>query len=115
MKRIGLVAAVLLSGCISIDLPNVVSDTAKATKETYKELTSRKAEPAKAPARRVLAHSYVGKDSETVAEIRQICVNEAAQKLSLIGVKDQSYSVQKNEIVTLNNSAVANCELALED
>jgi mannitol-specific phosphotransferase system IIBC component len=115
MQRIGIVAAVFVSGCVSIELPNVVSDTAKVTRETYKELTSRKAEPAKAPARRVLAHSYVGKDSETVAEIRQVCVNEAAQKLSLMGVKDVRYSVQKNEIVTLNNSAVANCELALED
>jgi hypothetical protein len=42
-------------------------------------------------------------------------VNEAAQKLSRIGVKELRYSVFKNEIVTLNDSAVANCELAVED
>jgi hypothetical protein len=115
MKKTGIIAALFLSGCISIDLPNVVSDTAKVTKETYKDLTSKKAEPAKVPARRVLAHSYVGKDSETVSEIKQVCVNEAAHKLSLIGVTEQSYSVLRNEIVTLRNSAVANCELAVED
>jgi hypothetical protein len=115
MKKTAIIAALFLSGCISIDLPNVVSDTAKLTKETYKDLTSRKEEPAKAPARRVLAHSYVGKDSETLAQIKQVCVNEAAQKLSQIGVTEQRYSVLKNEVVTLKNSAVANCELAVED
>jgi hypothetical protein len=42
-------------------------------------------------------------------------VDEAAQKLNQIGGKEQRYSVLKSEVVTLNNSAVANCELALED
>jgi hypothetical protein len=29
MKKTGIIAALFLSGCVSIDLPNVVSDTAK--------------------------------------------------------------------------------------
>jgi len=110
MKNTGIIAALFLSGCVSVELPNVVSDTARVTKETYQELTSKKA-----PARRVLAHSYVGKDSETLAQIKQVCVDEAAQKLSQLGVAEQRYSVVKNEIVTLRNNAVANCELAVED
>jgi hypothetical protein len=120
MKKIGIVGALFLSGCVSIEMPkNLVSDTAKVTKDAYEGLTAKKTEPAKAPAatpaRRALAHSYVGRDSETVAEIKQVCVNEATQKLNRIGGKEQRYSVLKNEIVTFNNSAVANCELAIED
>ena len=115
MKKIGIIAALFLSACISIDMPGVVTDTVKATKDVYKEATAKKTEPAATPARRVLAHSYVGGDSETVAQIKQSCVNEAAQKLSRLGVKEQGYSVLKNEIVTLNDNAVANCELAVQD
>jgi len=119
MKRIGIAAALFLSGCVTIEMKDVVSDTVKATKDVYKEVTTKKTEPAKAPAaspaRRVLAHSYVGKDSETVSEIKQVCVNEAAQKLKQIAGKEQRYSVLKNDVLTLNNSAVANCELAIED
>ena len=120
MKKTCIIAALFLSACVSVELPkNLVSDTAKVTKDAYEGLTAKKTAPAKAPAatpaRRVLAHSYVGRDSETVAEIKQVCVNEAAQKLSKIGGKEQRYSVFKNELVTLNNSAIANCELAIED
>jgi hypothetical protein len=63
----------------------------------------------------VLAHSYVGKDSETIAQIKQSCVDEATEKLNRIGVKETRYSILRNEVVSLNSSAVANCELALED
>jgi chemotaxis protein CheY-P-specific phosphatase CheC len=112
MKKISIVAALFLSGCVSVSVPGLVSDTVKATKDAYKAVTGDKTGPA---AGRVLAHSYVGKDSQTVAEIKQSCVNEAAQKLSRLAGKEPRYSVVKNEVVTFNNNTVANCELAVED
>ena len=119
MKEISIIAALFLSGCISIEMPGVVSDIVKAAKDVYKGTSADKAEPTKAPAttsaRRVLAHSYIGKDSQTEAEIKQLCVKEATQKLNRITGKEMDYSVLKNEIVTFNNNTFTNCELAVED
>ena len=118
MKKISIIAALVLSGCISIEMPGVVSDMVKAAKDVYKEARADKTEPTRAPAapaRRVLAHSYVGKDNEIEADIKQSCVKEAAQKLNRIAGKEQGYSVLKNEVATLNNYVFANCELAIED
>lgn len=119
MKKFSIIAALFLSGCISIEMPGLVSDVVKATKDAYREAMADKTVPTKAPAttsaRFVLAHSYVGKDSQSVAEIKQLCVNEAAQKLVSIAGKELGYSVLKNEVVTFNNKAIANCELVIED
>jgi hypothetical protein len=120
MKKTTALAALLLSGCISIEFPGLVSDAVKATKGLYKDATGDKAAPAKAgPAaaspRQVLAHSYVGKDSQTVAEIKRSCVTEAARKLGQITGKETPYTVVENEIATLGSDVVANCKLAVDN
>ena len=119
MKKISIIAALVLSGCITIDMPGVVSDMVKAAKDVYREARADKTEsnraPATAPARRILAHSYVGRDNQTEADIKQLCVKEAAEILNRIAGKEQGYSVLKNEVATLNNNVFANCELAIED
>jgi hypothetical protein len=52
--------------------------------------------------------------SQTEAEIKHVCVAEAAQMLRRIAGKELSYSVLRDDIVMLNNTAFANCELAVE-
>ena len=119
MQRVSIVAVLFLSGCITIEMPGVVTDMVRVAKDAYKGSTSDKADSTKIPAassaRFVLAHSYVGKDSQTEAEIRQLCIKEAAQKLARIAGKELSYVVVKSEVVTLNKNTYANCELGIED
>ena len=119
VKTISIVAALFLSGCITIEMPGVVSDMVKAAKDIYRGPTSdgpdstKALNPSSAP--RVLSHSYIGTGSQTEAEIRQLCVREEAQKLNRIAGKESDYVVLKNEVVTFNNHAFVNCELGVRD
>lgn len=119
MKKLSVIVALFLAGCISIEIPGLVSDLAKATRYAYRGARGDKTEPAKAPAtssaRPVIVHSYVGQYGQTEAEIKESCVTEAAQKLGRIAGKALRYSVLDNEVVMLNNNAYANCQLAVED
>ena len=116
MKKLTVLLPLFLCGCVSIEMPGLVSDAVRAAKDLYSG-TSEKTQLARADAtasrQPVLAHSYVGKMSQTEAEIKNVCVAEAAQKLRLIAGKELSYSVLRDDIVTLNNTAFANCELAV--
>ena len=119
VRWVGIVAVILLSGCITIEMPGVVTDMVKAAKDAYKGSVSDRAEPGKGRAanstRSVLVHSYAGTGGQTEAEMKQLCVNEAAQKLALIAGKELNYVVLKSEVVTLNEGTFANCELAVGD
>lgn len=119
MKLIYILIACSLSGCISVNLPELVSDTAKVTKDAYKSVTANKNEAKNAAAgtsvaARSISHSYVGQESQTVADIKQLCVNEAASKLTQMLGKDLPYRVLENDIVTIRNNIVANCKLSVE-
>jgi hypothetical protein len=113
MKIFYVLAVVCLSGCVSIDVPGLVTDTAKVTKDAYKSITETKAEAA-AASHHYIAHSYVGKETQAVAEIKQTCVTEASQKLNQMAGKVVAYSVIETDIITLNNIVAANCKLAIE-
>jgi len=113
MKNFYLLAAVCVSGCVSIDVPGLVTDTAKVTKDAYKSITESKADSA-AASHNYLAHSYIGKETQAVAEIKKICVTEASQKLNQMAGKEVAYSVIEADIITLNNIVAANCKLAIE-
>ena len=117
MKTLTLLLPLFLCGCVSIEMPGLVSDVVKAAKDLYAGTSADRTQVAKpdatAPRQPVLAHSYVGKMSETQAEIKHVCVAEAAQMLRVIAGKELSYSVLREEIVMLNNTAIANCELAV--
>jgi hypothetical protein len=120
MKAIAILGVCFLSGCVSVELPGIVSDTVKVTKDVYKSATGDKteaknAQPGAATPRRMIAHSYIGKDSQTVAEIKETCVTEAVQKLSQMAGKELPYTVIENDIVTLNNNVAANCKVAVEN
>ncbi len=59
-------------------------------------------------------HTYIGKDNQTVAEIKQGCVVEATQKFAQITGTDVKSVVLENEVVSMKGKVVANCKLALQ-
>lgn len=127
MKTFALIVALplLLSACVSVELPNVVSDTAKVGKEAYRAATGKgeaktvarpdaAAAPSPSPAGSVISNTYVGKPAQTVAEIQQACVSEAADKLAQTrgaGAKPAAYTVLDNQLSIVNNAVVATCRL----
>jgi hypothetical protein len=105
----------LLTACVSIDLPGVVSDTAKVAKDTYRSVSGKKdehegARTATESAFDSVSNTYVGQDSQTAAEVRQLCVNEAAGKLFKASGKEVPYTVTENMISTVNNTLAAHCK-----
>lgn len=121
MKPIACIALTLplLAACVSIELPGVVSDTAKVAKDTYKSVTARKTPPAPEPAKPVpvaeagssIANTYVGQDNQTPTEVKQLCVSEAAAKLFKVNGREVGYSVVENTLSTVNNAVVATCRI----
>jgi len=96
----------LLAGCVSIELPHVVEDTANLGKNAYQAMKAKR-QPGNA-----LAHSYVGSSSQTTTDIRQHCEAEAARKLrEMNDGKEQRYTVLDNEIVIINGNVAANCRV----
>lgn len=96
--------------CVSIDLPGIVTDTAKVSKEAYQSWTGDKSAN-NAPARLMVSHSYVGSQDQSVAEVRRQCVDEAQAKWAQLAGPDASYSVAENVISVGPQAVVANCKL----
>jgi hypothetical protein len=108
LKAAFLVAPLVLAGCVSIELPHVVADTAKVSKEAYQALKGNKSDA------NAISHSYIGNSSQTTTEIKQRCESEAAQKLRQMGNGSEvRYTVLENEIVAINGTIAANCRIAL--
>jgi hypothetical protein len=117
MKVLLLALTLPLAACVSIDLPGLVSDTAKVGKDAYQSIAGKKAEekpkePAAASAD-YITHATVGQASQTIAEIRDQCVREAVEKLNQLSGKEVQFTVLENTIGTVNNSVVANCKVAI--
>jgi hypothetical protein len=117
----------LMSGCVSIEMPGVVADTAKVVKDSYRSVTGKGAEPAAAgasapvaaasapaPSKASLSHSTIGSETQSLADLKQACINEAAQKLNQLSGKTVRYTVAENEVTLINGKPVANCRLAAE-
>jgi len=138
MRATAFLGALLVSGCVSVELPkHLVSDTVQAGKDAYRSVAGdkdapagAKAPPAAAPAtppapatpaspppapRRAIAHSYVGQDSQSVAELKQACVAEAAEKLRRLAGPAAPFIVLESSIATVGDAVVANCRVALEE
>lgn len=118
MKISHLIPILALSGCVNLEFPGLIADTAKVSKDAYASVMGKKEvqEPAKSPAVQgeYIAHAYIGQESQSVTEIKQLCVSEAAEKLVKLAGKDVRYSVAENAISTVNNAVVANCRLVVE-
>ena len=117
MKAVFAAALVLpaLSACVSIELPGVVTDTAKVAKDTYKSVTAKKNPPEAAKpvaeAGNSISNTYVGQDSQTTAEVKQACVSEAADKLFKAHGKEVAYTVTENNLSAVNNAVAAHCRI----
>lgn len=83
----------------------MVSDAIKATKDIYKGAIG---DGSKCE----IAHSYVGRESQTVAEIKQACESDAARKLREVVQKEIPYVVIENQVASVNGKTVANCKVA---
>lgn len=106
-KTLCLVCPLLLTGCISIELPNLVSDTAKAGVNTYQNLKGKKRDDAG-----IVAHTYIGNNSQTVGEMKQHCESEAVKILrQRSNNAELRYTVVDNEIATANGTISANCRV----
>jgi hypothetical protein len=110
-----LLALTLVSGCVSIDLPGVISDTARVTKDAYKSVAGKKDERDGTVASvDTVSNTYIGQDNQTVAEVKQLCVGEAAAKLFKAVDKEVPYTVIENTISTVNNAVAANCKVTAD-
>ncbi|MFZ2161908.1 MAG: hypothetical protein WAW02_06785 [Sideroxyarcus sp.] len=118
-----LILALALSGCVNLEFPGLIADTAKVGKDAYGAIVGKKEaqEPAKQePAKPVveqteyITHAYIGQESQSITEIKQLCVSEAAEKLFKIAGREVRYTVIENTIATVNNTVVANCRLDID-
>ncbi|WP_073213311.1 hypothetical protein [Massilia sp. CF038] len=114
-KSLCIIAPILLSGCFTIKLDNVVRDTADVSKSAYQSLAAKWDAKKKAKTATVISHSYIGNNNQTVTEVKQLCETEAAQKLrTMSGLEEVRYTVIENEIVTINGAVAANCKLGMD-
>lgn len=128
MKFLYMVLALALSGCVNLEFPGLLADTAKVSKDAYGAIVGKKegqepakqetakqepAKPAAVPTE-YLTHAYIGQETQSVTQIKQKCVDEAAEKLLKLAGKDARYTVIENTIATVNNTVVANCRLAID-
>lgn len=113
MKLVFIIAPLCLTACVSVSVPNLVSDSVKASKDAYKSVTEKNSD-GKNKTSKVFTHTYIAKEQQTILEIKQSCLREAAQKLQDMAGRDLAYTVSENEISTINNRTIANCKLLVE-
>jgi hypothetical protein len=106
----------VLSACVSIDLPGVVSDTARVAKETYMSVAGSNREQegstASPDSSNSVSNTYIGQDNQTPAEVKKLFVSEATAKLFKAIGKEVPYTITENTISTVNNAISANCKVA---
>src|SRR5262245_9262160 len=115
MKWLVILCCLPLAGCFKLEAPNLVSDSVKAGKDVYQAVVDRRKKPEPTNASLTLSHSYIGKDSQTIGEIKELCVEEAVQKLQQASGKPVRYIVAQNDVATINATVVANCKLIAEN
>jgi len=116
MKFILILLALLgISACVSIDLPGVVSDSAKVAKETYRSVAGKKDEqegvPSSTDSSESVSNTYIGQETQTPVEVKNLCVGEAAAKLFKASGKEVPYTITQNTISTVNNFVAATCRV----
>jgi hypothetical protein len=108
-------AALILPGCVTVKLDNVVRDTAEVSKNAYESLSAKWDAKKKARTANVIAHSYVGTGNQSVNDIKQQCESEAVQKLRAMSGKDEvRYTLIENDIVSINGTIAANCKVGMD-
>jgi hypothetical protein len=102
-----------LAGCISIDLPGVVSDAAKVSKDAYRAVAGKGNETAAGAPADTVSNTTIGADHQTPAEVKQLCVAEATAKLFKAAGKEVAYTVTDNTLTTVNNAVAASCKVTV--
>lgn len=109
----------LMAGCVSVQMPSEIVEAQKAAAaakeqaEAQELIKAARSAVAQGKDKPVITHSYIGKETQTVADIKQACVVEATQKLAQSVGTDVRSVVLENEVVTAKGKVVANCKLAL--
>jgi hypothetical protein len=112
-KTLLLVFPLTLSGCISIELPHLVSDTANASVNAYQNLTGKK-DAKKRDDPNTVSYSYIGNNSQSVGDMKQNCETQAAQQLrQRHNNMELRYTLLENEIIATKDTISANCKVAL--
>jgi len=110
-----LFALPLVTACVSIDLPGVVSESAKVVKDTYRAVSTKNEEPqavaSTADSAEGVSNTYIGLETQTAAEVKNLCVSEASTKLFKATGKEVPYTVTQNTISTVNNAIAATCRV----
>ncbi|CAN7616594.1 hypothetical protein [Rhizobacter sp. LjRoot28] len=110
-----------LGGCVSVQMPAAIAEAQKAaeqareSKEAKDLIQAARGATGTGRDKPVINHSYIGRDDQTVADIKQSCVVEATQKFAQMVGTDVRSVVLENEVVTARGKVVANCRLALQE
>jgi len=110
-----------LGGCLSVQMPAAIAEAqkmaeqAKESKEAKDLIQAARTASPTGKDKPVIAHSYIGKDNQTLADIKQSCVVEATQKFAQLVGTDVRSVVIENEVVTAKGKVVANCKLVLQE
>lgn len=104
----------LVVSCVSIDLPGVVTDSAKVAKDTYQSVARKKDEQQPKPQANTdvsesVVNTYIGQESQTTIEVKNLCVSEAVAKLFRANGKEVPYTVTQNTLSTVNSTLAATC------
>lgn len=114
LKTLWMASPLLFVGCVSIEVPHLVEDTAKVSKSAYNAVSQKIDRRKRERNGKIITHSYIGSTNQGVNDVKQRCEGEAVNKLRQMGGGGEiSYSVLDNEIVTINGTIAANCRLAL--
>lgn len=110
-----------LGGCVSVQMPAAIAEAqkvaeqARESKEAKDLIQAARGAAGTGRDKPVITHSYIGRDDQTVADIKQSCVVEATQKFAQMVGTDVRSVVLENEVVTARGKVVANCKLALQE
>jgi hypothetical protein len=116
MKWLMISCCLPLAGCLRVEVPNLISDSVKVGKDAYQAAVEKRKPATEQPKPNfALNHSYVGKETQTIGEVKQQCVEEAAKKLHQTVGKEVRFIVTQNDVATINASVVANCRLVAEN
>lgn len=114
-SAIALITALLLSGCMKIEMPsNMVSDTVNAGKDLYKDLTKKDDKSDTANSAPMFTNTTVGDETQTIAELKRNCVNEAGNKAKQSLKQDNlDYTVVSQDVATKADKTIVNCAIKI--
>ena len=105
----------ILSGCVSVEMPEtMLSDAAKATRETYDAITEEFADDDKDQAKGIFVYKFVGDETMSLRDVKQECMARARQKAAKqMNTDDKQISLIAEQVEVADNSLIARCKIKL--